>query len=248
MNVARISTDTLEADYTNNYDTATTIIGDFPNAYTTIDCPPTGSIGGEVTCAVTVGNNGNTSYGSGTLELWINENTPITQAVWSGMDLTCTTDTSMSPQKLICTGGDLAVVTSGTLLTGSLTLTIEEDYNLLANPTSNRPVTMLPVSSHIIIPQVEVTTTDNHAYDEIMPVLRDRSSIAGRTYIDTDDSKTYTIRDQIIRNTEVCATGTDTTGTAIDICQTSNDQGEYVISGLLPGNYQVQWNTPSTYT
>lgn len=44
-NVATIRTTDLESNYSNNYAKATTIIGDFANAYTTIDCPSVASLG-----------------------------------------------------------------------------------------------------------------------------------------------------------------------------------------------------------
>ncbi|USN56441.1 MAG: hypothetical protein H6766_05285 [Candidatus Peribacteria bacterium] len=127
------------------------------------------------------------------------------------------------------------------LLTGVVTFVIEEDYSIIAHQTNNLQATPLVVSSHIKTPSPEVTTTDNHAYDTITPVLKDHSSIAGRTYIDVDGSQSYTSFDQVMRDTRVCISGIDVMGGIIDQCQDTNNEGEYVISGLLPGTYELLW-------
>ncbi len=96
--------------------------------------------------------------------------------------------------------------------------------------------------------QAEVTTNDNHSYDDLIVLLQQSSSIAGRTYADIDDSHTYTPADEVFGGVEVCADGTDVRGTKIHKCTTSNDKGEYLITRLLPGDYTVSWNLPEGYT
>ncbi len=66
-----IETTSFESDYTNNYDKATTIIGDFANVWTRIDCPPYAEIGKLAQCSVKVGNNGNIASTGNVLKLWL---------------------------------------------------------------------------------------------------------------------------------------------------------------------------------
>lgn len=201
-----------------------------------------------MTCEVTIGNNGNALFSSGSVELRLDQHTPLTGATVTGIGSTCTPQTSTYPHKFLCAGGNLTAVPAGTVITGSLTLTVDENYDLLPNDATGTRATPLLVSSHVKTPSAEVNDTDNHAYDTIIPVLRDMSSIAGRVYIDVDGSKTRSIMDRPITQTQVCARGTNAKRETVYECQNTDENGDYVISGLLPGDYVLESRITETHT
>ncbi len=54
-----VGTKGADCDAANDADSVTVVIGDFPDLWVTVDCPETAPAGGEITCTVHYGNNGN---------------------------------------------------------------------------------------------------------------------------------------------------------------------------------------------
>ncbi|USN56442.1 MAG: hypothetical protein H6766_05290 [Candidatus Peribacteria bacterium] len=52
---------------------------------------------------MTIGNNGNTAFTDGTLEIWMPQYMVLEQTTIAGLDVTCTTSDVTLPHKLICT-------------------------------------------------------------------------------------------------------------------------------------------------
>ncbi len=102
----------------------------------------------------------------------------VDQISLSGMTSDCELDTAIQPAVLTCSGTDLETLAVGQEYPLLLSFMVAENYDLLGNPLTGSPATPIPVSSHITTTTPEVTTSDNDSYDELIPMLSDRSSVA----------------------------------------------------------------------
>lgn len=64
-----VSIDNLEDDMTNNSARSSTLIGDYADVYSYISCPPLGTLGGNMECAVVYGNQGNIDASGGVITI-----------------------------------------------------------------------------------------------------------------------------------------------------------------------------------
>ena len=113
-NPVSIATDNLETDYTNNNDTASTILGDFANVWTEIDCDPIGYLDQEASCIVDRGNDGNMTSVDGTVEIQLDPHVTYVTGSVTGLQAgeTCTYTTG-TPHFLLCEGGRFETLTVG---------------------------------------------------------------------------------------------------------------------------------------
>lgn len=245
INNSSISTSNVESDYSNNDSKASTIIWNYANMFTTINCPVIAPIGESISCSVSVGNNWNAVLSGGTLDIWIDDNFVLSWSsfTWSefldsGMD--CVYDDISVPNKISCDGWEIDDIWVWKSFVYQLDLLVKEDYNLIANTNSGTPATNLIVSSHVANLVPEVTNADNSSFDNITPVMNQMASIAGEVFVDVDGNNDKSNSDRNISWATICITWDDVQNNNISRCVNSNIQWEYLFDGLLPGDYNLE--------
>jgi protocatechuate 3,4-dioxygenase beta subunit len=105
-------------------------------------------------------------------------------------------------------------------------------------------VTPVPNSVGTNVIHVTLTNTDltNNNFGEVKP-----ASLSGFVYGDQNDNGVKDAQDPGIASITVTLTGTDDTGAAVNLSQTTAADGSYTFSGLRPGTYALSETGSDSY-
>jgi uncharacterized delta-60 repeat protein/uncharacterized repeat protein (TIGR01451 family) len=233
------STGTAETDYTNNTDTALTLVNMLPNLWTTVTAPSlTQCIGSPMALTYTFWNNGNAiATGvvfSGTLD---------DRVAFAGFDPVVSGLMYLSGSHEIVWSGDIA---TGETITTQVLVTPLPIY--MSGLDLNDP--WMVFESFITPATGEFDRSDNFAIADNQSTAQrcEQTALQWHIYIDNDKNNVKDTQDQyfIREPVTVYISGTDFYGTLVTgAVQTV--WGAYFFGNLLPGTYSTYYNVPSSY-
>jgi uncharacterized repeat protein (TIGR01451 family) len=91
------------------------------------------------------------------------------------------------------------------------------------------------------------TRTDNNHDEETTLVQVDPTSISGAVFIDRNDNGRMEAGEQRIGGVSIQLTGTDFRGNSVNLSTTTNSNGYYTFSNLMPGIYNVRQTQPEAF-
>ena len=159
----------------------------------------------------------------------ITDNLPPTGVTFVGASITPTTNVG---DQLTFTIGDLASGASGSI---TIDVRVDDDFSgELLNHTEVRGN------------EVEVTYTNNEDTEPTTVVVQ-TSSLGGSVYVDRNRNGAFDEGETPLRGVKVDLIGTDMTGATVVETTTTDEDGAYLFTGLLPGTYRVEEAQPARY-
>lgn len=91
------------------------------------------------------------------------------------------------------------------------------------------------------------TNLNNNDDDETTVVKVDPARLSGSVFIDRDDDGVFDANERPISGVVITLKGTDITGQVVERSTTTDANGSYSFSNLVPGTYQVYESQPTRY-
>jgi hypothetical protein len=118
--------------------------------------------------------------------------------------------------------------------TATVTITVDVDADLFGMILNTATVEGSETDTNTSNDTDEVET-------EVMPLV---SSIAGFVYLDADDDGEFDVEESAIEGVTIRLSGTDFEGNAVNEVQTTDSNGAYAFTDLMPGMYEVRETQP----
>ncbi len=148
--------------------------------------------------------------------------------------------------------------TSGSSTVGTVTATGQTVTGTIGNLAAGASATVTVVvgvastatgtfsnTATVVGAETESNTANNSS--TLSTNVAQAGSIAGRTYIDADRNGVFTTGESGIQDVTVTLTGTDILGNPVSRTTTTNANGEYTFSNVMPGTYTVTQTQPNGF-
>ncbi|QDV25671.1 Large cysteine-rich periplasmic protein omcB precursor [Aureliella helgolandensis] len=225
-NTASATATETESNTANNSATATTTVnGSVDLSVTKTDNIDPAAAGSNVQYTIVVTNNGPSSA----------TNVVMSDVLPAGMTFVSGTSTLGT----VTNSGNTVTGTIGTLASGaSATITLTASINATATGTLTNTATVTGTETD--------TNTSNNSASQTTAVAVPKS-ISGVVYVDMNRNGINDAGDQMLPGVTVVLTGTDITSATINQSATTDANGAYIFSNLLPGTYTVTQTQPAGY-
>ncbi|MFO1062305.1 MAG: SdrD B-like domain-containing protein [Pirellulales bacterium] len=227
-NTATVTANETEVNSANNSATAsTTVNGSVDLAITKTDSSDPIVAGGALTYTITVTNNGVSTA----------NNVTVTDVLPSGLTFTSGSASSGS----VSNSNGTVTGSLGTIAPGaSVTMT-------LVTAVSSSATGTLSNTASVTATETDTNTANNSATQGT--TIATVGSIAGSVYIDTNKNGVQDTGEAGIPNVPISLSGTDQLGNAVSRSTTTDANGAYLFSNLVPGTYSVSQPTqPAGFT
>ncbi len=238
-NVVSISNDRQETDYTNNDDSAITVVtgaAGLANVWIEKDTTtPVVDLYGGGSFTINYGNNGN---GDAT-------NVVISDTLPDGLTFVSATPGTAAGNGFTYNAGTLAPGA-----TGSITVAFNVDQTYM---TANWGETQVNIAS-IATDSPETDLSDNSDPAEVDVILEQLASLSGKVYHDDDRTDGDAGADNLgnldlgeagIPGVTITLTGTDIFGNPVNLTTVTDENGDYSFAGINPGTYDVTETQPT---
>ncbi|MCC7333491.1 MAG: DUF11 domain-containing protein [Pirellulaceae bacterium] len=204
----------------------TVINGSVDLVITKVDSIDPVAVGGALSYTIEVTNNGPSTA----TNVVVTDNLPTTLAYVSGNSTVGT----------VTNAGNAVTANVGTLASGAKAIIT---VNTTVSGTATGTITN---TASVVAAEAESNTANNSATQTTALVTP--GSISGFAYLDVNRNGTRDNGDTPLPNVAVALSGTETgTGTAVTRQTTTDANGAYTFSNLLPGTYQIVQTQPTEY-
>ena len=225
-NTATVTATETETNSTNNSATATTTVnGTVDLAITKSDSSDPVAAGGSLTYTIVVTNNGPSTA----------TNVSVADTLPSGLTFTSATST-------VGTVTNVGNVITGSI--GTLAPAATATITVIAAVSSNATGTLTNTAT-VTATETESNSSNNSASQQTTIAVP--GSISGVAYVDANRNNTRDTGESGIAGVLITLTGTNLLGSQVNTTQTTDANGEYTFSNLLPGTYTLTETQPSAF-
>lgn len=225
-NTASVSATETDSNTANNSITETTTVnGNIDLAVTKADSADPVGAGGTLTYTVVVTNNGPSTA----------TNVVVSDVLPSDLTFVSGNTTTGS----VSNAGGTVTATVGTLASGaSATITINTTVATTATGTISNTVTATGTETDTVSTNNSATQTTDLAV---------AGSISGNVYTDSDNDGVRDAGEAGIAGVVITLSGTDVLGATVSRQETTDANGDYTFSTVLPGTYQLTETQPTGF-
>ena len=136
-------------------------------------------------------------------------------------------------------------VTYPTVLGNLGTLLPGESVTILVSATTPSIATTILNRASVSSPEIDSDPLNN--FDSVSTLVREVSSIAGRSWVDTDRDGVVDAGEVLLPGVLITITGVDDLGAPVTRTATTDSSGSYRFTLLRPGNYRIHQTQPSLF-